>query len=67
MVENYWQPLSPAPLLVNESLHRQRGKYVWVIKDREAAKLQKDSFGAGGTWSAVQHNAGSPVTADHLL
>lgn len=34
MVENYWQPLGPASRLMNESLHRQPGKYVWLIKWR---------------------------------
>lgn len=36
MVENYWQLLSPASLLMNESLHRQPGKYVWLIKWRKS-------------------------------
>lgn len=36
MVENYWQPLGPASTLMNESLHRQPGKYVCLIKWRRS-------------------------------
>lgn len=41
MLENYWRPPGPAFLLMNESLHRQPSKYVWVIKETRSCQTAK--------------------------